>query len=287
MRRDLAQRIEAGCTVVTPNRRLASHLARAYDARQAAAGKSAWRTADILPFTAFVERAYRDALYSGDAAALPVLLAPAQEQALWESVIRESGAGDALLAIPETAAVARDAWRLAHSWRLTARIGAIPLNDDTRAFRQWAQRYEAATRRARQTDSARLPDVTAPLLARPEIHKPRSLVHYGFDVLLPQQAALLEALAAAGCEVTGAGPEPGGGERLRRACADGAEEIGCAAACARARLEANGAARIGVVVPDLARHRGAIRRVLSALMEPAYALPGTRHDTLPFNMSHG
>ena len=287
MHGDLAQRIAAGCAVVTPNRRLAAHLTRAYDARQAAAGKSAWPTADILPFAAFVERAYRDALYSAEAAALPVLLAPAQEQALWESVIRDSDAGDALLAIPETAAVAREAWRLAHAWRLTARIGAFALNDDGKAFRQWAQRYEAVTRRARQTDRARLTDVTATLIARPGIRKPRSLVHYGFDVLMPQQSALFEALAAAGCEVTGAGPEPGGGESMRLACADSVEEIRRAAAWARARLEANRAARIGIIVPELARHRAAIRRIFSAVVEPAYALPGARHDTLPFNISHG
>jgi probable DNA repair protein len=287
MRQDLAQRIEAGGAVITPNRRLAAHLKHEYDARQAASGKPAWPTADILPFSAFVERAYRDALYSSDAAGLPVLLAPAQEQALWETVVRESDPGAALLAVPETAAVAREAWRLAHAWHMVSRLGAFPLNDDGKAFRLWAQRYEAATRRARQTDSARLADITAPLLARPEIHKPRPLVHYGFDLIVPQQQALFDALAAAGCEVTGAGPEPGEGECVRLACADSADEIRRAAAWARARLEANGTARIGIVVPELAKHRSAIRRVFSAVMEPAYALPGSRHDTLPFNISLG
>jgi hypothetical protein len=48
MQADLAQRIEAGCAVVTPNRRLAAHLKHEYDARQVAAGKSAWPTANIL-----------------------------------------------------------------------------------------------------------------------------------------------------------------------------------------------------------------------------------------------
>ena len=287
MRPEIAQRIEAGCVVVTPNRRLAAHLKREYDSRQVSAGKSAWTTADILPFTGFVERAYRDALYSGEAATLPVLLAPAQEQTLWESVIRESDAGDALLAIPETAAVAREAWQLAHAWRLTARIGGFALNDDGKAFRHWAQRYEAATRRALQTDGARLADDTVPLLACAVIGKPQTLIHFGFDVLMPQQVALFEALAATGCEVTGAGPEPVGGERLRLACMDSREEIERAAAWARARLEANGAARIGVVVPELAKRRSAIRRVFSSVMEPAYALPGARPDTLPFNISHG
>ena len=70
MRPDLAQRIEAGCAVVTPNRRLAARLKHQYDARQVQAGKPAWPTADILPLSAFVERAYGDALYSGHAAGL-------------------------------------------------------------------------------------------------------------------------------------------------------------------------------------------------------------------------
>jgi probable DNA repair protein len=287
MRDDFAQRIEAGCAVVTPNRRLAAHLKGEYDTRQVRAGKSAWPTADILPFSAFVERAYGDALYSSHAAGLPVLLAPFQEQALWETLIRDSDSGKALLAIPETAALAREAWQLAHAWRLLPQLGKFPLNEDGRAFQQWAQRYETFTRRERQTDSARLADVTAALLARPEITKPKSLVHYGFDLIMPQQAALFQALAAAGCEVAGAGPDPRGGERCRVACADSMEEIRRAAAWARARLESNGAARIGIVVPELAKHRKAIERIFSAVMEPDYALPGARHPALPFNISLG
>jgi probable DNA repair protein len=287
MRQDLAQRIEAGCVVVTPNRRLAAQLRREYDARQVEAGHSAWPTADILPFSAFVERAYGDALYSSHTAALPILLAPAQEQALWENLIRESESGEALLAIPETAALAREAWQLAHAWGLLPRLAKFPLNEDGKAFQQWAQRYQAITRRERQTDGARLPDVVAALLARPEIRKPSSLIHYGFDLVMPQQDALFRALVAAGCEVAAAGPAPREGERRRVACADSTEEIRRAAAWARARLETGRAARIGIVAPELAKHRKTIERCFSAVMEPDYALPGSRHPVLPFNISLG
>ncbi len=287
MQHDLAQRIDAGCVVVTPNRRLTAHLQREYNRAQLAAGRAVWPTADMLQFSAFVERAYGDALYSRQAAGLPTLLAPAQEQALWESIIRESEAGKALLAIPETAALAREAWQLAHAWRLMPLLGNVPLNEDTKAFQQWAQRYEAITRRERQTDSARLADVTASLLARTEIRKPKALVHYGFDLVMPQQSAFFGALAAAGCKVTGAGPEARSGDRVRLACADSTDEIRRAAAWARTRLEANNLARIGVVMPELAKHRKAIRRIFSAVMVPDYALPGSGPPALPFNVSLG
>jgi probable DNA repair protein len=287
MRQDLAQRVAAGCVVVTPTRRLAAHLKRQYDARQSATGKSAWPSADILPFSGFVERAYGDALYSDQAATLPIVLSPAQEQALWESVIRESEPGQGLLAIPETAALAREAWQIAHGWCLAAGSAKFPLNEDGRAFQQWSQRYEAATRRERQTDIARLSDLVSSLVERPEIRKPRSLVHYGFDLVMPQQAALFKALAASGCEVSEARPDEHRSEAVRVPCTDSTDEIRRAAAWARARLEANGATRIGVVVPELAKHRQAIRRIFSAVMTPDYALPGISRPALPFNVSLG
>jgi len=287
MREDLAQRVAAGCVVITPNRRLAAYLKGQYDAQQAASGTLAWPTADILPFSAFVERTYEDAIYSDQAETLPIALTPAQEQAHWESIIRESEPGKVLLAISETAALARDAWQLAHLWRLVPRLGEFPANEDGKAFQQWAQRYEAITGRDRQTDAARLPDITASLLARAEVRKPQSVVHYGFDLVMPQQAALFAALTSAGCNVTGAGAEPCGAESRRIACTDSTGEIHRAAVWARTHLEAGGAVRIGVVVPELAKHRQAIRRIFSAVMEPDYALPGDAHPAFPFNISLG
>ena len=64
----LAERPQAGVTVVTPNRRLAAALKREFDDAQAGRGLAVWESADILPLPAFVERAYEDALYSEHAA---------------------------------------------------------------------------------------------------------------------------------------------------------------------------------------------------------------------------
>ena len=111
----VAEGLAGGATVLTPNQRLAQALAREFDAAQAAQGRITWESADILPYAAFVGRCYEDALYSEIGSGLPILLTPAQEHALWEDIIRRSDAGDALLAIPETAALAADAWNTAHA----------------------------------------------------------------------------------------------------------------------------------------------------------------------------
>src|SRR3954470_115023 len=81
----------ARTTVVTPNRRLAQALLREFGDRQLAQGLSTWETPDILPFPAFIERLWSDALHSDRGASVPALLGEAQELALWEECIRASG----------------------------------------------------------------------------------------------------------------------------------------------------------------------------------------------------
>lgn len=259
----------AGVSVVTPNRRLAQTLAREFDAQQAATGLSAWETADILPFGAFVERLYEQALYSDLAAQLPLLLTGAQEQLLWEQIVGQSG----LLSIGQTAAQCREAWRLRHAWR----TGEQAASEDAAAFQVWALAYEEKTRG--QIDSARLPDLVMRLVDR--LDKPLRLVAYAFDIMPPQTHALLERLGCCACQ-----PEPRTGSVLRTAFASAKLELESVARWARTRLE-QGHARIGVVMPDLQQRRKDIVRVFSRVMQPDHNLPGSQASVLPFNVSLG
>jgi hypothetical protein len=72
--------------IVTPNRRLSQALMSEFDACQIEKGLNAWEAPDILPFSAFVERLYEDALYAELETELPLLLTPAQEQGIGESI---------------------------------------------------------------------------------------------------------------------------------------------------------------------------------------------------------
>jgi probable DNA repair protein len=263
----LAEGHAARITVVTPNRRLSQGLMVDFDAHQAARGLAAWEAPDILPLEAFVVRLWEDALYSERE--LPLLLTPAQEQAIWEEIL----AGSELLSIPQTAAQCRDAWRLAHAWR----IPAGPGGDDAQAFRDWARKYEARTRG--ELDGARLPDFI--LGSMDELKKPDLLVAYAFDIVPPQTKELLAAFALAHCA-----PERAAGSAIRLSFRSARQELERAAAWARARLE-EGRSRIGVVVPELARRRKEVTRVFSRVMQPGYNLPGAPKGAMPFNVSLG
>ena len=85
----LAEGLQAGITVVTPNRRLAQELVREFDATASRSGLQAWEAADILPFGSFIERLWESAVYSELGVDTP-LLSAAQEQALWEEIVAAS-----------------------------------------------------------------------------------------------------------------------------------------------------------------------------------------------------
>ncbi|HEY6044636.1 MAG TPA: PD-(D/E)XK nuclease family protein [Nitrosospira sp.] len=305
---DIAAGSQAGVTVITPNRRLARTLKSEFDRTRMLSGAAVWDSADILPISAFIERVHEDAQYSAysvGARRLPVLLKPVQEQVLWESVINCSEQGAVLLAVAETARLVREAWQLAHAWHLIPRLKNFPLSEDAKAFRDWSQHYEEMTFRAGQIDEARLYDLIPELCGYAQIRKPRRLVCYGFDIITPQQAALLVGLQEKGCEVVMAQPQP----RLqphspmhsptdnptndpgvrRIPCDNSAAEIRRAAVWARARLEANSSARIGVVVPEFSKCRSKVMRTFSSVMDPdvQYSLAHRAERVLPFNMSLG
>jgi probable DNA repair protein len=218
---------------------------------------------------------------------LPILLTPAQEHALWEDIIRRSDAGDALLALPETAALAADAWNTAHAWRLLDSLRSGELNEDAAAFRDWCATYSLRCERERLTDTALLPDFIAAQLSGAARRKPKLLVLYGFDIMTPQQRALFDALRAAGTEVFVSAQQRREARVLRLACVDARDEIGRAAAWARARLEADPRSSIGIVVPDLAQQRKALMRSFRTVMAPVSILPGAKEAPLPFNVSLG
>ncbi|MBI3372300.1 MAG: PD-(D/E)XK nuclease family protein [Betaproteobacteria bacterium] len=275
----LAEGGDARITVVTPNTRLAQELARDFDRGQAAKGLNVWETADILPFSAFCQRAYEDALYSESASGPPQLLTGAQEREIWESVLLR---GSELLVVSQAAAQCADAWRLAHAWRIDAVLGKFQGNEDAQAFAAWAREYARRCASGNFIDVARLPDLAAKVLEK----RPKLLVAYAFDLMSPQTSELFGTLEREGVEFRVCRAVERGSKLTRASFPSARHELEAAAAWARARLEA-GATRIGVVFPGLQQQRREVVRVFSRVMRPDHQLSGAKPTALPFNVSLG
>ena len=282
---ELTEQLARGATVVTPNRRLAAALRRAFDLRARGGGQTAWAAADVLPWNAWLERAFRDAFLRGAVSRL--LMSATQARALWQRTIAEAPEGQGLLQVGTTAEAAMEAWELVHAWRLLPALQSIPLADETHAFLRWAQAYDAVCAHEQFIDQARLADVVCDLARAGAFTFPGQLVLFGFDRLDPQQDALLMALRSQGVHVDTHVPAgaPSPAAVLRHPGT--MEEVRAAAQWARSRLAAEPDARIGVVVPELTRLRPTIARIFDEVLLPGRLVHPGRSAARPWNISLG
>lgn len=282
---ELIERLAAGATVVTPNRRLSAALRQTFDRRAHQQGQGSWAAADVLPWNAWLERTFRDASLRGQANRL--LMSHWQARALWHRIIAEAPEAQGLLQVDTTANAAQEAWEVAHAWRLLPALQTIPLTDEAHAFQRWARDYEMVCAREQLTDQARLPDLVCDLLHAGCAVTARSLVGFGFDALSPQHEAVLDALRFRDVQV----------ELLAQSghecpavvvCHPAAlEEIRAAALWVRSCIAADPQARIGVVVPELSRVRAVIAQVFDEVLQPDAVLHPGRTPLRPWNVSLG
>src|SRR6267154_481034 len=146
-----------GAIAVTPNRRLARALLRAFDAEQLASGRTAWPTPSILPYQIWLTTLWEQFVAAGVTDDETLLLTPPQAALLWEQIVDADGR--ALLNPRGAAALANEAWSLVHawgaggdSWRAWRRDDREP--DDPSMFVAWAERYRVQSDRARMLDAA-------------------------------------------------------------------------------------------------------------------------------------
>ena len=280
-----------GAVVVTPNRRLARFLHREFDVAQRAAGHAAWPTPTILPYPNWLEMLWSEAILSDAATGASLLLTSAQSGILWRRVVDADGLS--LLDPHGAALVAAEAWTLVHAWGAggeswRAWRGMLEETDDVSIFVRWVEQYRAALRRADACDLSLAPERLATIAGRID-RRARHLIMGGFVELTPQQERLCAALVGAGTQVRRV-------ETLhvvphaaasRVTAASRRDELAAALNWARNHVEQRGAARVGIVVEDLAQRRDEVVALAEDLLCPGAILPGAAVSVAPFDISLG
>jgi probable DNA repair protein len=310
---DVDEALAAGAAVVTPNRRLARELKRRFDiARQQQAergqGPAVWPAVDVLPWAAWLARSRDEVVAAQPEANAPALLDEVQRRVLWEQTVASSGVTVTQRATELLAASAESAWDLVlqHGGDPSMLARTSALNDDQRMFTQWCEAYARRLRQRRAVDAAQLPGWLA-RQARDGRWRPSGRVLLvGFDRLRPAQQQLIEALRDCGVaiDVAAATPStpvagralaggaavslPGRPSPVRLVCPDPDAQWRAVAAWARARLQEDPQARIGIVVTDLHAYRDRLASALSEALAPAHLLAGAIDPAdRPFNLSLG
>jgi ATP-dependent helicase/nuclease subunit B len=274
----LLEALAAGATVVTSTRRLARALLASH-ARDTAA--PSWETPHVLHWSAWVQETFRE-LRDFGALDLPrACLDEEQSAALWDQVLADDAVAITLLMPGGAVDGFREAWRLAHDWHLPWAELQARAGEDCRIFLRVAGAYQQRLDALGCLDGAQLPAVLARALAG-RVGSP--VLFAGFDRLHPAQQSLVAALGKRAARVTAPGHD---GIRSLAAYPDARHELAAAAAWARARLENNPAARLGIVVPELDAQVSLLEDLLDEALTPGRLLPGQADAPRPWNVSLG
>lgn len=263
---------------MTATRRLARALLAGHGRNTAAAS---WATPAVLHWSAWVQATFRELRDFGALEPPRACLDEEQSAALWDEVLAADAVGTTLLMPGGAVDGFRDAWRLAHDWRLPWDELQARAGEDSRIFLRVAGAYRQRLDALGCLDGAQLPAVLARGL---EGREGPPVLFAGFDRLHPAQQSVAAALGRRAGRV--ASPARDGMPSLA-AYADARQELAAAAAWARAQLEERPGARLGIVVPDLEAQAPLLEDLLDEALTPGRLLPGQVDAPRPWNMSLG
>ena len=248
-------------TTAAPRTRLARELKFAHDFAMVEAGKTGWRTADVLPIDALISRCYEELSDAGWDGAARILLSRDAFR-----IAAEYSAPDEDLA--RHVELFMTAWGLAHEWQLFDHASELQQSENGRAFVRWSQSFESRCLENGWITTPELPAVLA-RSAQERTAPPRHLGLVGIDRLSPARRCWIEALAASGTRVTELPLPSAHRSAIPRVVQTrtSSEELAVVAAWARETLARDCETTLGIVVPTLNRALGRFRTQFQAAFD--------------------
>ncbi len=296
----IIEELKKGALVLTVNSRLSRYLTSQYDLARKAEGLKLWQSPRVTPLTAWFERMWDEL---GPALSQKPLLDALRSKALWESVVEK----DLAAALPgDIARISYEAYSIMKEYRIEM-PEALYLTEEAKALKGWISVYEKELDKLGFTDTLVWPEILVNALCAGGADVQGPVIFAGFDELTPRARSLISGLKKRGAGVSfwpdppdspdpiGEGGKGAGGARDKvpvsieapltvRPYNDELEEVTQAARWAR-RIYRPGT-RIGVIVPEIERYRGLIKREFGAELDPASVLdPHGGKDV--FNISLG
>jgi ATP-dependent helicase/nuclease subunit B len=255
----LFQQLNTNTTVLTPNRRLAATLHLFYQQQQVTQ-HFCWPTPDILPITTWIERLWSD-YGSKEFTDAPLILNTAQEQFLWESIIATTNDNMHLLQVPETAEMAKSAWKLLKQWQVDKNHSIFNSAEACTALHGWATAFEKKCQKNNWQENACLTDNILRKIRDKKIIPEKRILLVGFTELTPQLKQLMSHYDMENISLSAQA------SAFRIHLKDPEEELLTMARWAKTIFTQNKSARIGCVIPSLEKIRDRVIQIFSEIFE--------------------
>jgi len=248
----IQQQLAQGGTLIAPSPQRALALRVAFETAQIEQGRCAWRTPDVIGYRTWLERETARAVDAGVLQRAP--LKAAEEWAVWRAATSSAAASIGVPLREHLPESLRRAARLLGDWRIPPAVLDRGDSAEAALLARALAEVAARTRAARALASHDF----APAL---EPWNPRAALTFaGFSEVTAARARLVAAWSARAISIRTERAQGPPGEAGAVAAGEAGEELELAARWACARLAAAPAARLLVIVPDLASRRAEVVR---------------------------
>lgn len=282
----LKEEIERGVQILTPNQRLASKIRQAWGIAQQQQNQSCWARPAVDAIESWLDEQWQRCLdlgYPPAAAGYPAT--PEVELMLWEWAIEHTAdqAGETLVSLQpgNFARQAKDAYTIAQRWQMTD----AQLTEEAPQLWRWVDAFRGELARHRLITPADKVSIICRAF-REQVLQPLPQIHLcGFDSLSPLYLNLLE---QASRTLTRLRPAAAAGSLAsKHPCYGEQQELEAAVDWATAKQQADPAARIGIIIPELPKLRPSVERLLRERLQPDYQHPEQPRTPPPYNLSAG
>ena len=261
--RELSSWLAQGATVVTPTPFLAGVAHEQITRERLKQGLETWERPPIYGLEAWLSNGWQEARYRERR--FPLFVSPAQESALWHSVIEQEH--PQLFDISATARLARDAASLIAQWHIPAEGESWNDQPDAQQFQHWSRYLRRQCQTNHWITRADLYRWIPIWIAEGQLSA-KLTVFIGFEHISPALENIHNALGRMSASVPFDQKTP-----LRKAVAEKKEEFPAEVEFAARRLrrlfEEDPKRSLALFVPDLATHSELVARTLRAVFFPS------------------
>jgi probable DNA repair protein len=283
----LFQYLTQDTTVLTPNRRLSATLLKKYNQLKITENQACWTSLPILPFTSWIQRLWQDYVATQIHEVSSLLLTTQQEFILWEEILQQFPANEALLQLSETAKLAKTAWEIVKQWRVDLTHPALSTTEDSHSFLAWATQFQHICQKNNWIDFNSLIHKISENILSNKIILPKRLILTGFTEFSPLQNYLFSCLEKKGVRIIDDKEIAQGFSSIKTSSINSAKRIGLEneeteiytmARWAKSLLNSDPTLSIGCIVPNLEKIRDHVLPIFSDVFS---------EDNQLFNISAG
>ena len=252
-------------------------------------GQAQWQSTPVHTLSGWLDSIIESAMLAGTITQPQTLLAPFNEQLLWEDVItqalKKNAFGD-LFDVSGLASAAMQANQYMVEWKL--HIPRDQMAEESRQFLQWQRAFVLACNKLNVLESVRYFDWQLHCLEQGKISFPEHIAFAGFDQTAPQEQHFREILTKRGVQVSEyltTRTEPASTQHISL---DNLEaECRAAVAWAQACLMQNPTSKLAIVAPQLNEIRNQLADLLDDTFYPASIRPSLTETSKNYNFSLG